>query len=96
MREVYERAIANVPPVQEKRHWKRYIYLWINYALYEELEAKVQSRVLGWVGAGFSPCALALLVRLGTDTTFYKVVCFLFFGVFFGCFGSLLLHAGFL
>src|ERR1044072_3023856 len=23
---------------QEKRHWRRYIYLWINYALYEELE----------------------------------------------------------
>lgn len=42
VREVYERAIANVPPIQEKRHWKRYIYLWINYALYEELEAKVR------------------------------------------------------
>ncbi|XP_048448554.1 crooked neck-like protein 1, partial [Rhincodon typus] len=38
--EVYERAIANVPPIQEKRHWRRYIYLWINYALFEELEAK--------------------------------------------------------
>jgi len=25
---------------QEKRHWRRYIYLWINYALYEELEAR--------------------------------------------------------
>nr|CAJ38789.1 crooked neck protein [Platynereis dumerilii] len=37
-REVYERAIANVPPSQEKRHWRRYIYLWINYAFYEELE----------------------------------------------------------
>ncbi|KAM9681981.1 crooked neck-like protein 1 isoform 1-T1 [Dama dama] len=44
VREVYERAIANVPPVQEKRHWKRYIYLWINYALYEELEAKDPER----------------------------------------------------
>ena len=43
VREVYERAIANVPPIQEKRHWKRYIYLWVNYALYEELEAKVKS-----------------------------------------------------
>ncbi|NXD71814.1 CRNL1 protein, partial [Eolophus roseicapillus] len=42
VREVYERAIANIPPVQEKRHWKRYIYLWINYALYEELEAKAK------------------------------------------------------
>ncbi|NXU26401.1 CRNL1 protein, partial [Thalassarche chlororhynchos] len=44
VREVYERAIANVPPIQEKRHWKRYIYLWINYALYEELEAKASQR----------------------------------------------------
>ncbi|XP_067148713.1 crooked neck-like protein 1 isoform X2 [Apteryx mantelli] len=44
VREVYERAIANVPPIQEKRHWKRYIYLWINYALYEELEAKDPER----------------------------------------------------
>ncbi|NXQ01687.1 CRNL1 protein, partial [Vidua macroura] len=44
VREVYERAIANVPPIQEKRHWKRYIYLWVNYALYEELEAKASKR----------------------------------------------------
>lgn len=41
VRDVYERAIANIPPIQEKRHWRRYIYLWINYALYEELELKV-------------------------------------------------------
>lgn len=41
IREVYERAISNIPPVTEKRHWRRYIYLWINYALYEELETKV-------------------------------------------------------
>ena len=47
VREVYERAIANVPPIQEKRHWKRYIYLWLNYALYEELEAKVRRRMWG-------------------------------------------------
>ncbi|KAJ6695337.1 hypothetical protein OIU74_014466 [Salix koriyanagi] len=40
IREVYERAIANVPPAQEKRYWQRYIYLWINYALYEELDAE--------------------------------------------------------
>ncbi|KAL3310979.1 Crooked neck-like protein 1 [Cichlidogyrus casuarinus] len=36
-REIYERAVANVPPLKEKRFWRRYIYLWINYALYEEL-----------------------------------------------------------
>ncbi|CAG8446743.1 16484_t:CDS:10 [Acaulospora colombiana] len=38
VREIYERAISQVPPTQEKRFWRRYIYLWINYALYEELE----------------------------------------------------------
>ena len=39
IRETYERAIANIPPSKEKRYWRRYIYLWINYAVYEELEA---------------------------------------------------------
>lgn len=39
-REVYERAIAAVPPAPEKRYWQRYIYLWIKYALFEELDAK--------------------------------------------------------
>ncbi|CAG8712942.1 7224_t:CDS:2, partial [Cetraspora pellucida] len=39
VREIYERAIAQMPPTQEKRFWRRYIYLWIYYALYEELEA---------------------------------------------------------
>ncbi|KAL3695296.1 hypothetical protein R1sor_009372 [Riccia sorocarpa] len=43
-REVYQRAISNMPPVEEKRYWQRYIYLWINYALYEELEAKDMER----------------------------------------------------
>ena len=38
VREVYERAIANVPPsMEDKQHWRRYIYLWIYYALYEEM-----------------------------------------------------------
>ena len=36
IREVYERAIANVPPVAEKRYWQRYIYIWIQYAVFEE------------------------------------------------------------
>merc|ERR1719228_2656366 len=38
IRETYERAVANVPPSQEKHYWRRYVYLWINYAVYEELE----------------------------------------------------------
>ena len=41
VRDIYERSIANVPPALEKRLWRRYIYLWINYALYEELTTKV-------------------------------------------------------
>ncbi|KAK6495370.1 NineTeen Complex (NTC) component [Arthrobotrys musiformis] len=44
VRDVYERAIAQIPPTHEKRHWRRYIYLWINYALYEELETKDKER----------------------------------------------------
>jgi len=44
VREVYERAIANVPPAEQKRYWQRYIYLRINYALYEELEAEDYDR----------------------------------------------------
>lgn len=46
VREVYERAIAQVPPANEKRYWRRYIYLWIYYALYEELENEVLLKIL--------------------------------------------------
>ena len=42
--QVYERAIANIPPAPEKRYWQRYIYLWINYALFEELQAQDMER----------------------------------------------------
>lgn len=45
VREVYERAVAQVPPSEEKRHWRRYIFLWLNYALFEELDTKVLFRV---------------------------------------------------
>ncbi|KAK3394558.1 hypothetical protein B0H63DRAFT_461268 [Podospora didyma] len=40
VREIYERAIAQVPPTQEKRHWRRYIFLFLFYAIWEEREAK--------------------------------------------------------
>ncbi|KAK9478331.1 hypothetical protein V1514DRAFT_331648 [Lipomyces japonicus] len=40
IREIYERAIGNVPPTREKRHWRRYIFLWIRYAIFEELVTK--------------------------------------------------------
>jgi len=34
-REIYERAVVNVPPIEEKKYWRRYIFLWINYAIFE-------------------------------------------------------------
>lgn len=40
IRETYEKAISNVPPSKDKQLWRRYIYLWINYSLMEELEAE--------------------------------------------------------
>jgi crooked neck len=40
VRGVYERAVANIPLINQKRHWCRYIYLWIYYAIYEELLAE--------------------------------------------------------
>ncbi|KAI0267390.1 pre-mRNA-splicing factor CLF1 [Gloeopeniophorella convolvens] len=44
VREVYERAVAQVPPGSEKRHWRRYIFLWLDYALFEEIEIKDYAR----------------------------------------------------
>lgn len=43
-RDVYERAIAQIPPSLEKRHWRRYVYLWIFYALWEEIVNRDVSR----------------------------------------------------
>ncbi|KAH6615163.1 hypothetical protein C7974DRAFT_403398 [Boeremia exigua] len=44
VRDVYERAIAQIPPTQEKRHWRRYIYLWLFYAVFEESVSKDMAR----------------------------------------------------
>lgn len=39
VRAVYERAVENIPPLATKLNWCRYVYLWIYYAVYEELVA---------------------------------------------------------
>lgn len=39
-RKVFRRATAQKPLVEEKRYWRRYIYLWIKHALFEELTVK--------------------------------------------------------
>ncbi|KAL8896545.1 MAG: hypothetical protein Q9192_003034 [Flavoplaca navasiana] len=44
VRDLYERAIAQIPPTQEKRHWRRYIYLWVFYALWEEMDNRDAER----------------------------------------------------
>lgn len=43
VRDVYERAVAQVPPAGEKRFWRRYIFLWLFYAAFEEVETKVRT-----------------------------------------------------
>jgi crooked neck len=37
---VYEEAISKVPSTDDKRFWRRYIYLWIRYAVWEETETQ--------------------------------------------------------
>ncbi|ORY38255.1 TPR-like protein [Rhizoclosmatium globosum] len=44
IRDCYERAIAEVPLIKEKRFWRRYIYLWLFYAVWEEKVAKDYDR----------------------------------------------------
>jgi crooked neck len=56
VREVYERAVAQVPPGNEKRFWRRYIFLWLDYALFEEIETKVLISVI-------TPATHQLIIR---------------------------------
>uniref|UniRef100_A0A915KUN6 Crooked neck protein n=1 Tax=Romanomermis culicivorax TaxID=13658 RepID=A0A915KUN6_ROMCU len=44
IREAYEKAIACVPLEEEKRFWRRYVYLWCYYALFEEEHCKDYDR----------------------------------------------------
>jgi crooked neck len=44
IREVFERAVAQLPLVKEKRYWRRYVYLWIWYSVWEEVEANDRER----------------------------------------------------
>ena len=44
IRATFEKAVKNVPPTPEKRFWRRYIYIWYNYALFEETEGNDPSK----------------------------------------------------
>ena len=37
-RAAYARACAQAPPVAEKRYWRRYVYLWLGRAAFEEVD----------------------------------------------------------
>lgn len=63
VREVYERAVAQVPPGTEKRHWRRYIFLWLDYALFEEIETKVLALPL----CNVAKLTLAFRISLGPE-----------------------------
>lgn len=32
--------MSQVPEIADKKHWQRYIYLWLNYAFFEEVKAQ--------------------------------------------------------
>ena len=42
VRALFERAVAAVPLSASKRAWKRYIYLWIAFAVWEEVDARAE------------------------------------------------------
>ncbi len=42
IQDVYERAIAHMPPAQEKRTWRRYIYIWLFYSVWAEQSQDIQ------------------------------------------------------
>ena len=60
--------MAQLPPGNEKRYWQRYIYLWVRYALFEELE-------VGDAGRAREVYRAALKLIPHSCFTFAKVGC---------------------
>lgn len=44
IRDTYERAIARIPSSSVKQDWKRYVYLWLKYAQFEETKGQDQDK----------------------------------------------------
>ncbi len=68
VRTVYDRATRQKPRVETKEAWKRYIYLWIKYAIWEEIGAEDQERA-----AKVYRSCLASIPRNHSDFSFGKV-----------------------
>ena len=67
--DVYEQAVAQVPPTNTKNDWKRYIYLWIYYAVYAELQCGDGERA----AQIYETCLTKLLIPRHKDFTFAKI-----------------------
>lgn len=52
VREVFERSVAKIPMVKEKKYFRRYIYLWLFYAQFEESVVKDVARARSIYTAG--------------------------------------------
>jgi crooked neck len=65
VREVFERSIAKVPTKKDKKHWKRYIFIWLFYAQFEEAVAEDISRAREVYTTAVKVCELA-------DVVFFK------------------------
>eukprot|EP00173_Palmaria_palmata_P001881 Plantae.Rhodophyta-Palmaria_palmata.ctg2119.p1 GENE.Plantae.Rhodophyta-Palmaria_palmata.ctg2119~~Plantae.Rhodophyta-Palmaria_palmata.ctg2119.p1 ORF type:complete len:494 (-),score=121.72 Plantae.Rhodophyta-Palmaria_palmata.ctg2119:1332-2759(-) len=68
VRRTYDRAVAEVPLVGEKEYWRRYIYLWLGYAVWEELDAGDMERA-----AQVFQCCLATIPDRHRRFSFGKV-----------------------
>ena len=42
IQDVYERAIAHMPPSTEKRTWRRYIFIWLFYSIWAEQSQDIE------------------------------------------------------
>lgn len=75
VRSVYERGIALVPPAPEKRLWRRYIYLWLRWALFEELDAQDAERAKSvYVAAmGVVPHRSFTFAKLWVNYAYFEV-----------------------
>jgi crooked neck len=59
IREIFERSIAKIPTKRDTNIWKRYIYIWLFYAQFEELVAKDSDRAKNVYLTGIRVCELA-------------------------------------
>lgn len=75
VRSVYERGVALVPPALEKRLWRRYIYLWLRWALFEEEDAQDLERAKNvYVAAmGIVPHRVFTFAKLWINYAYFEV-----------------------